>query len=136
MSFIEELDRLFDKYKPQLAPENFESFTHLCLKVLGPQIEKTILQKQFTQYGALQLDKDLRNIIAYFSTLSQRTVRGEFARLIQMTSLLNLESVAEVMDYWGENSGQMTWRLAPSEVHRVLSRRMDFSGAEIASLKL
>ena len=136
MGFIEELNEMFDKYRDQLVTENFESFVHLCLKVIGPQMEKTILQKQFTQFGALQLDKDLRMLISYFSTLSQRTIRGEFARLTQMASLLNLENVSEVLDYWGENSGQMTWRLAPSEVHRVLSRRMDFSGEEIAALKL
>lgn len=127
---------MFDKYRPQLVTDNFESFVHLCLKVITPQLEKYILVKQFTQFGALQLEKDLRLLVQYFTTLSERTIRGEFARLTQMASLLNLERVSEVLDYWGENSGQMTWRLAPSEVLRVLSRRMDFSGEEIAALKL
>lgn len=40
------------------------------------------------------------------------------------------------MDYWGENAGQMTWRLTPPEVRKVLSRRVDFSAAQIAALKL
>jgi len=53
-----------------------------------------------------------------------------------MSALLNLEKVSEVMDYWGENAGQMTWRLTPSQVRRVLSRRVDFRPADIAALKL
>ena len=53
-----------------------------------------------------------------------------------MASLLNLEKVSEVLDYWGDNSGHMTWRLTPGEVRKVLSRRVDFSSNEIASLKL
>ena len=86
--------------------------------------------------GGIQFDKDLRLIVNYFSNHTQRAVRGEFARLMQMASLLNLEKVSEVLDYWGENSGQMTWRLTPSEVRRTLSRRVDFSGEDIANLKL
>lgn len=31
--------------------------------------------------------------------------------------------VAEIMDYWGPNSGPMTWRLTPTEVRQVLSLR-------------
>ena len=134
--FVEELDHLFHQYRAQLVEQNFESFVHLCLSFLTAQMEKTIFQKQFTQFGALQLDKDLRLMVSYFASLSTRTIRTEFARLTQMASLLNLESVAEVKEYWGESSGQMTWRLSPNEVHRVLSRRMDFSGEEIATLKL
>ena len=60
----------------------------------------------------------------------------EFARLTQIASLLNLEKVGEVLYYWGDNNSNVTWRLTPAEVRRVLSRRVDFSPAEIAALKL
>ena len=134
--FVEELEEMVAQYRTHLSQENFESFIHLCLKTVTLQMEKAVLQKHFTQFGALQWEKDLRVIVAYFSSLSQRSIRTEFARLTQMASLLNLESVAEAKEYWEESSGQVTWRLAPSEVHRILSRRKDFSGEEIASLKL
>ena len=55
---------------------------------------------------------------------------------LQIATLLNLESVSEVMDYWGENSGPLTWRLTPAEVREVLSLRVDFSAAAIAALRL
>ena len=31
--------------------------------------------------------------------------------------------VNELMDYWGPNSGPLTWRLTPSEVRQVLALR-------------
>ena len=33
------------------------------------------------------------------------------------------KKVGEIMDYWGPNSGPMTWRLTPTEVRQVLSLR-------------
>lgn len=116
--------------------ENLDNLIHTCLRGITAQLERAVLQKEFTQLGGLQFDKDLRNIVSYFSSASERTVRGEFARLIQMASLLNLQQVTEVLDYWGENCGQMTWRLTPGEVRRVLSRRIDFKPTDIAGLKL
>lgn len=50
--------------------------------------------------GALQFDKDLRRLVSYFTSVAHNaakltgtTVRGEFARLSQIASLLNLEKV-------------------------------------------
>jgi len=63
-------------------------------------------------------------------------VRDKFARLTQMATILNLEKVSEILDYWGENSGPMTWRLTPAEVRRILGLRVDFKPESIAALKL
>jgi hypothetical protein len=68
--------------------------------------------------------------------MTQRTVRDKFARLTQMATILNLEKVSEILDYWGENSGPMTWRLTPAEVRRILGLRVDFKPESIAALKL
>nr|KAG5690988.1 hypothetical protein BaRGS_007335 [Batillaria attramentaria] len=32
--------------------------------------------------------------------------------------------VSEIMDYWGQNSGPLTWRLTPTEVRQTLSLRL------------
>jgi Conserved oligomeric Golgi complex subunit 4, C-terminal len=76
-------------------------------------------------------------MVGFFAQRTQRTVRGEFARLLQMASLLSLERAHEVLDYWGgESAAHISWRLTPSEVRLVLSRRLDFSPADIAQLHL
>ncbi|KAL5126943.1 Conserved oligomeric Golgi complex subunit 4 [Glycine soja] len=44
--------------------------------------------------------------------------------------------VSEILDFWGENSGPMTWRLTLAEVRHVLGLRVDFKPEAIAALKL
>lgn len=70
------------------------------------------------------------------SELTSRTVRDKFARLSQMATLLSLEAVSEVLDFWGDNSGALAWRLTESDVRQVLAQRTDFSRAQIQALQL
>jgi hypothetical protein len=80
--------------------------------------------------GSVQLDSDLRVLSAYFQSLCRRSsersamlqlslffnqpiiylVRELFARLTQISTLLNLEKPSDLLEFWGENSGHMTWR--------------------------
>jgi len=135
--FFASLMAVLDPFAHSLTPTNFDHLLHIIIRQVATRLEKLLLQKTFTQLGGLKCDKDLRAMVAFFSQKTQRTVRGEFARLIQMASLLSLERVAEVLDYWGgEQSAHITWRLTPSEVRLVLSRRIDFAPNDIAQLAL
>jgi hypothetical protein len=53
-----------------------------------------------------------------------------------MATILGLESCHEILDYWGDNSGSITWRLTEADVRQVLSQRVDFQRSEIAQLPL
>uniref|UniRef100_A0A2K5ECR7 Conserved oligomeric Golgi complex subunit 4 n=1 Tax=Aotus nancymaae TaxID=37293 RepID=A0A2K5ECR7_AOTNA len=88
------------------------------------------------QLGGLQFDKELRSLIAYLTTVTTWTIRDKFARLSQMATILNLERVTEILDYWGPNSGPLTWRLTPAEVRQVLALRIDFRSEDIKRLRL
>lgn len=48
------------------------------------------------QYGALQFDKELRCIFNFFSSLSTFPFREKFARILQISKLLNLEKVSKM----------------------------------------
>uniref|UniRef100_A0A8C7GQZ9 Conserved oligomeric Golgi complex subunit 4 n=1 Tax=Oncorhynchus kisutch TaxID=8019 RepID=A0A8C7GQZ9_ONCKI len=84
----------------------------------------------------LQFDKELRSLVAYLTTVTTWTIRDKFARLTQMATILNLERVTEILDYWGPNSGPLTWRLTPVEVRQVLALRIDFRSEDIKRLRL
>ncbi|KAF3832595.1 hypothetical protein F7725_026260 [Dissostichus mawsoni] len=86
--------------------------------------------------GGLQFDKELRSLVAYLTTVTTWTIRDKFARLTQMATILNLERVTEILDYWGPNSGPLTWRLTPAEVRQVLALRIDFRSEDIKRLRL
>ncbi|CAL9007582.1 unnamed protein product [Prunus brigantina] len=122
--------------QPLMTANNYDSFVHLVLDFIVKRLEATMIQKRFSQLGGLQLDRDARALVSHFSSMTQRTVRDKFARLTQMATILNLEKVSEILDFWGENSGPMTWRLTPAEVRRVLSLRVDFKPEAISALKL
>jgi hypothetical protein len=57
-------------------------------------METTLMAKKLSQYGAQQLDRDLRVLSAYFTqqTLG-RSVRDKFIRMTQIAFVLGLESV-------------------------------------------
>lgn len=55
---------------------------------------------------------------------------------MQKATLLSLESVDEVSEYWGEAGGPMGWRLSAEDVRHVLRQRTDFAPDEIAALTL
>jgi len=119
-----------------LTSHNYEALVHALLGLVAKKMEDVVLSKKFNQLGGLLLDRDVRNIVNYTSSFTQRTVRDKFARLTQVATLLNLESPGEVLDYWGENSASMMWRLAPSEVKRVLKLRQDFMEEDVDELHL
>ncbi|KAJ4847456.1 Golgi transport complex subunit 4 [Turnera subulata] len=122
--------------QPLMTANNYDSLVHLVIDFIVKRLEAIMLQKRFSQLGGLQLDRDARALVSHFSSMTQRTVRDKFARLTQMATILNLEKVSEILDFWGENSGPMTWRLTPAEVRRVLALRVDFSSDAINRLQL
>ncbi|XP_028752306.1 conserved oligomeric Golgi complex subunit 4 [Neltuma alba] len=122
--------------QPLMTANNYDTFVHLVIDFIVKRLEVIMMQKRFSQLGGLQLDRDARALVSHFSGMTQRTVRDKFARLTQMATILNLEKVSEILDFWGENSGPMTWRLTPAEVRRVLGLRVDFKPEAIAALKL
>lgn len=83
----------------------------------------------------MQFGKDVLNLLNYFSRKSQKTVRDKFARLIQISDLLKVISLDEVLEYWGDTT-VTTWRLIPNEVRKVLYLRKEFSKDTINKLKL
>nr|XP_043625780.1 conserved oligomeric Golgi complex subunit 4-like [Erigeron canadensis] len=119
-----------------MTANNYDSFVHLVIDFIVKRLELIMMQKRFSQLGGLQLDRDVRALVSYFSCMTQRTVRDKFSRLTQMATILDLEKVSEILDFWGDNSGPMTWRLTPAEVRRVLGMRVDFKPEAIAALKL
>ena len=42
-------------------------------------------------------------------------MRDKFSRLSQMSTLLSLESVTELLDYWGDNA-EFNWRFSEAQV--------------------
>ncbi|XP_078439743.1 conserved oligomeric Golgi complex subunit 4 [Wolffia australiana] len=122
--------------QPLLTTANYDGCVHLVVDFVVKRLEVLMVHKRFSPLGGLRLDRDVRALVNHFQAMAQRPVRDKFARLTQITTILNVESVSEILDFWGDNSGTMTWRLTPAEVRRVLSLRVDFKPEAISALRL
>ncbi|KPP74016.1 conserved oligomeric Golgi complex subunit 4-like [Scleropages formosus] len=134
--FIMNLEQLMAEFKAGLSPVIYDQLTSLMTSLISLEMEKTVLKCTFSRLGGLQFDKELRSLVAYLTTVTTWTIRDKFARLTQMATILNLERVTEILDYWGPNSGPLTWRLTPAEVRQVLALRIDFRSEDIKRLRL
>ena len=130
------LEECSAQLQPLLTQANYDSVVHLIIDAIVGRIEAMLMQKRFNQLGALQLDKEVRGLVSQTSSLTERTVRDKFARLSHISTALNLDSPAEILDYWGENAGTMNWRLTGREVKQVLRLRRDFAPDDIELLTL
>ncbi|XP_068587120.1 conserved oligomeric Golgi complex subunit 4 [Cebidichthys violaceus] len=133
---IVNLEQLMAEFKTALSPIIYDTLTSLMTSLISIEMEKTVLKCSFSRLGGLQFDKELRSLVAYLTTVTTWTIRDKFARLTQMATILNLERVTEILDYWGPNSGPLTWRLTPAEVRQVLALRIDFRSEDIKRLRL
>ncbi|KAL1007286.1 hypothetical protein UPYG_G00084550 [Umbra pygmaea] len=133
---IVNLEQLMAEFKAGLSPVIYDTLTSLMTNLVSMEMEKTVLKCTFSRLGGLQFDKELRSLVAYLTTVTTWTIRDKFARLTQMATILNLERVTEILDYWGPNSGPLTWRLTPAEVRQVLALRIDFRSEDIKRLRL
>uniref|UniRef100_A0A8C7VSU3 Conserved oligomeric Golgi complex subunit 4 n=1 Tax=Oncorhynchus mykiss TaxID=8022 RepID=A0A8C7VSU3_ONCMY len=133
---IVNLKQLMAEFKAGLSSVIYDTLTSLMTSLVSMEMEKTVLKCTFSRLGGLQFDKELRSLVAYLTTVTTWTIRDKFARLTQMATILNLERVTEILDYWGPNSGPLTWRLTPAEVRQVLALRIDFRSEDIKRLRL
>ncbi|XP_062327709.1 conserved oligomeric Golgi complex subunit 4 [Osmerus eperlanus] len=130
------LETLMAEFKVGLSSVIYDTLTSLMTSLVSMEMEKTLLKCTFSRLGGLQFDRELRSLVAYLTTITTWTIRDKFARLTQMATILNLERVTEILDYWGPNSGPLTWRLTPAEVRQVLALRIDFRSEDIKRLRL
>ena len=175
---------LLGPVRASLVPGAYEATVAALLEGVASRIEAAVLSKRggggggaggggggrggdggggagagggFTQLGGLQLERDVRALVAACAPLSTRTVRDKFARLSQMATALSVETVAEFGEYYGDGAaagvgggggvgggaggagaggGGIAWRLAPGEVRAVLALRGDFTREAIEALPL
>lgn len=122
--------------QPLLCAGSFDALVQSLVDGVATRLEAVLWQRRFNALGALALDRDLRTLVSGLAGLTPRTVRDKFARLTQMATVVGLEAPEELLDFWGDNAGALTWRLSPAEVRRALALRLEFRSDHIAALRL
>ncbi|KAJ3319595.1 Golgi transport complex subunit 4 [Blyttiomyces sp. JEL0837] len=133
---IANFNRLITLFKKTYTERNYNQTMAHTVDSLTKEWERIIATMKFNQLGALRFDKDHRAVSSHLSSITQWVTRDKFARLAQISTILNLEKPSEIHDSWGPKAGPMTWRLTENEIRKFLSLRVDFRQDEIAGLKL
>ncbi|KAL3280546.1 hypothetical protein HHI36_003778 [Cryptolaemus montrouzieri] len=135
-TLIMNLESLLSSFKDMLTVANYDAFVGALTTEVTQRLEKVILKSSFNGLGGLILDKEVRSLASYITAATSWSVRDKFARLTQIATVLNLEQVSEIADYWGNHDGALTWRLTPSELRSFLLLRTDFKPDDVKRLKL
>ncbi|KAG8229832.1 hypothetical protein J437_LFUL008800, partial [Ladona fulva] len=129
---LSHLSSLLSSFEGSLTPYNFDLLIGVVTSELAARMEKL---------GGLLLDREVRALTAFLTSKTTGSIRDKFSRLTQIATLLNLEKVSEVTDYWsvgdkGPSSTMLSWQLNASEVKKVLALRVDFRSEDVKRLKL
>ena len=134
-NFIKNIDQMFLSFKENLSTKNQDIFSSLLAGEVANLLEKNVLKCSFSKHGGLHLDKDIRNLINYLTSITSWSTREKYSRLSQISILLSLETLDELFEYWNSPLA-ITWRLTPNEIRQILLLRSDFKSDDIRRLKL
>eukprot|EP00931_Biecheleriopsis_adriatica_P051872 TRINITY_DN30121_c0_g1_i1.p1 TRINITY_DN30121_c0_g1~~TRINITY_DN30121_c0_g1_i1.p1 ORF type:complete len:764 (+),score=218.72 TRINITY_DN30121_c0_g1_i1:55-2346(+) len=128
-AFNNQADVIHQHIKAVLNPASAEEIMQNMAEQTCRRIEKAALSsnKRFSIFGALQFESDVRAICSFFTNVSEQALRHKFAKLFEISSLLNLENLEELREICSEIR---TWRLAPEEIRSLLVSRTDFDATE------
>ncbi|KAJ8930476.1 hypothetical protein NQ314_016703 [Rhamnusium bicolor] len=118
-TLIMNLETLLTSFKDILTPSNYDCFTQVLTSEVTQRFEKVILKSTFNRLGGLVLDKEVRSLAGYITTTTSWSVRDKFARLTQIATVLNLEQLNEIYDYWGNHDGALTIDFKREEIRRL-----------------
>ena len=134
-NLILNLDGLLNNFKRHLTPINYDGFvTNVTVEVTA-QLEKVVMKAKFSRLGGLQFDRELRSLVSFLTSVTTWSIRDKFSRLLQISTILNLESVEEVTDVFEHFGGEVA-KLTPVETRQVLELRCDFKPEEIKRVRL
>eukprot|EP00812_Abedinium_dasypus_P008357 NODE_2123_length_989_cov_375.291221.p2 GENE.NODE_2123_length_989_cov_375.291221~~NODE_2123_length_989_cov_375.291221.p2 ORF type:complete len:285 (-),score=110.26 NODE_2123_length_989_cov_375.291221:117-971(-) len=121
--FISQVQVIHMHLQAVLSPTSLETLMQHMAQQTCRRIENEALSKTFSSFGAMQFDREARALCSYFTNVSEQALRHRFARLLDMSSLLNVESIEEVREIY---SDMKTLRLTNEEICKLVSSRVEF----------
>ncbi|SCO93221.1 conserved Plasmodium protein, unknown function [Plasmodium malariae] len=113
-----------------------QSIFHISINLLAEKIckyiERIIRTKKFSIYGCVQIDNDIRNLMLFFTSLTNINIKKEFSKLFEICELLNVSDIQDFKDFYDENKNNLN----TSEIEGIISLRNDVSEELLKSIKL
>ncbi|XP_055681003.1 conserved oligomeric Golgi complex subunit 4 [Lutzomyia longipalpis] len=137
-SLISQIDSLLKSFENVLTARNYGILVEILATDVTARLERVIRKSTFNRLGGLVLDQEVRALSTYLTGATSWSVRDKLARLTQIATILNLDRVAELSDYYNpsDTSTTPTWRLTPNEIRTIMALRIDFRVDDIKKLKI
>ncbi|VDK88334.1 unnamed protein product [Litomosoides sigmodontis] len=123
-NFIATLDRQLAAFEPLLIPINYQELLVAVCAEVSEQFERVIMKSVYNRLGGLQLDKDFRSLSSYLTNVAGWVVREKCARLSQIVSIINVDSVGEAEECFHQLQHH-NLMITGDEAMKVLVLRVD-----------
>lgn len=138
------LDEIVRPLRLYLAPRLSDAAVLGILGSVAKRVETALRRCQFTALGALSLDSDIRDLLLYAKDrldspdLNTNAVLYRacipLARLVQITRLLQVDDLEDVVDLISSSKRKGTWDLKLEEAKAFLSLRVEFESRKVNEL--
>lgn len=136
-ALVVNIDTVLREFRAKMTPNNYDTLVVETAAETAVQLERAVMKTEFNRLGGMALDKVVRTLISYFGGASAWPVREKFARLVQVTTILNLENVSDLTEFFSPDSGiRFSWKLTPDTIRQILKLRVDFREDDIRRIKL
>lgn len=137
VALVRNIDVTLAEFRARLTPNNYNMLVVAVAAETAAQLERAVMKTEFNRLGGMALDKVVRTLINYFGGASAWPVREKFARLVQVTTVLNLERASDLNEFSNPDSGmRFSWKLTPDCIRQILRLRADFREDEIRKVQL
>jgi len=138
------LDQLLNPLRLHLMPSLSDTLVIGALSTAAKRLELSIRRCHFTALGALSLDSDLRQFLAYAkgrldspeltSSAALYKACTPLARLSQIALLMNVDDLEDVLDLITSSKRKGNWDLKLDDAKAFLNLRVDFEGRKVNEL--
>ena len=138
------LHAMIEPLKTYLAPRLADALVIGVLGTVAKRLEGSLRRCHFTALGALSLDSDMRDLLAfakgmlqspeYSNSMALYRACAPMARLIQIAKLLNVDDLEDVVDLISSSKRKANWDLKLEDAKAYLSLRVEFEGRKVNEL--
>eukprot|EP00540_Astrosyne_radiata_P023044 CAMPEP_0116823062 /NCGR_PEP_ID=MMETSP0418-20121206/628_1 /TAXON_ID=1158023 /ORGANISM="Astrosyne radiata, Strain 13vi08-1A" /LENGTH=344 /DNA_ID=CAMNT_0004451271 /DNA_START=224 /DNA_END=1258 /DNA_ORIENTATION=+ len=138
------LEELMHPLRMNLSPRLSDTMVLGVLGTAAKRLEGSIRRCQFTALGALSLDSDMRELLGFAkesvdspelnSNMAIYRACTPIARLMQISRLLNVDDLEDVVDLISSSKRKGNWDLKLEDAKTFLGLRKEFEGRKVNEL--
>lgn len=139
------LDEILVPLCRYLAPRLADALVLGVLGTVSKRLEVSLKKCRFTALGALSLDSDMRDLLNYakdqlvsselnLSNVALSRACTPLSRLVQISKLMNLDDLEDVLDLISSSKRKGNWDLKLDDSKAFLSLRVEFEAGKVGQL--